>query len=147
MKKFVKWWLPVIVWMGVIFVGSSIGDVPRVGGKTTDGLVHRTAHVLEFAVLGALLLRAQSKDGPITKRATINALIVVALYGASDEFHQRFTPGRSSEGVSVMLDVVGGAIGAGVWRWWRSRRQPRPERVVAGHTESTNEATADRMAD
>ena len=60
-KKFVKWWLPVIMWMGVIFIGSSIGDVPRVGGKTTDGLVHRAAHVLEYAVLGALLLRALSK--------------------------------------------------------------------------------------
>ncbi|NTU65159.1 MAG: VanZ family protein [Chloroflexi bacterium] len=147
MKEFAKRWLPVIVWMGVIFIGSSIGDVPRVGGKTTDSLVHRAAHVLEFAVLGVLLLRAQSKDGPITKRATINTLIVVAVYGASDEFHQRFTPGRSSEGVSVMLDVVGGAIGAGVWRWWRSSRKPRPERVVAGHAESTKEATADSTAD
>jgi VanZ family protein len=121
----VKWWLPVIAWMTVIFIGSSIGDVPRVGGKTTDGFVHRAAHLLEFAVLGALWLRALSKDRPITKRDLIVTLIGVALYGASDEFHQRFTPGRSSEGLSVLFDVAGGIGGAWLWRWWASTARPR----------------------
>jgi VanZ family protein len=125
MKRCVKWWLPVLIWMGVIFIGSSIGGLPRVGGKTTDGLVHRAAHVIEFAVLGALALRAVSQDRPITKRELIRALIVIALYGASDEFHQRFTPGRSSEGLSVLFDVAGGAIGAWAWRWWVSTARPR----------------------
>ena len=124
MRKFAKWWLPVIVWMGVIFLGSSIGSIPRVGDKTTDGVVHRVAHLGEFAVLGALLLRAVSQGRRITKRELIITLIVVALYGASDEFHQRFTPGRSSEGITLMFDVAGGLAGAWVYRWWRSRRQP-----------------------
>ncbi len=122
MKKFAKWWLPVIAWMIVIFIGSSIGNVPRVGDKTTDGVVHRVAHVLEFAILGALLLRATSKAKPITKRDLIVSLIVVAVYGASDEFHQRFTPGRSSEGLSVLFDTAGGVIGVWSYQWWRRRR-------------------------
>jgi VanZ family protein len=125
-KKFVKWWLPLLVWMGVIFVGSSIGSVPRVGGKVTDGVAHRVAHMIEFAVLGALTLRVVSKDRPITKRELIITVIVIALYGASDEFHQRFTPGRSSEGLSVLFDVAGGLAGAWAYRWWRSRRRPQP---------------------
>ena len=125
MKKFLKWWLPVIVWMGVIFTGSSIANIPRVGGTLFDGLVHRAVHVLEFAVLGALLLRATSKERPITKREVIITLIVVALYGASDEFHQRYTPGRSSDGISVVFDVAGGAIGAWAWRWWVSTDRQR----------------------
>ena len=33
MKKFLWRWLPVILWMIVIYIGSSIGGVPRVGGK------------------------------------------------------------------------------------------------------------------
>ncbi len=122
-KAFVRWWLPVLVWMGVIFSGSSIGSIPRVGGKTTDGLAHRAAHLFEFAVLGALTLRAVSKDKRITKREMIITLIVVALYGASDEFHQRFTPGRSSEGLSVLFDVAGGIAGAWVWRQVSTNRQ------------------------
>jgi hypothetical protein len=124
-KKFVRWWLPVLVWMGVIFVGSSIGSLPRIGGKASDGVAHRVAHVIEFAVLGALTLRALSKDKPITKREIVITLIIVALYGASDEFHQRFTPGRSSEGLSVLFDAAGGLIGAWVWRWWAVRDRRR----------------------
>lgn len=120
MRKFVKWWLPVMAWMIVIFIGSSIGNVPRVGDDTTDGIVHRVAHMLEYAVLGALLLRAVSQDKPSTRRGLIVTLISVALYGASDELHQRFTPGRSSEGLSVLFDVVGGLIGAWAYRWWVS---------------------------
>jgi VanZ family protein len=125
LKKFVKWWLPVLVWLGVIFIGSSIGSVPRVGGKSTDAVVHRVAHLIEFAVLGVLTLRAVSQDKRITKRELIITVIVSAVYGASDEIHQRFTPGRSSEGLSVLFDVAGGLAGAWVYRWWRSRRRPQ----------------------
>ena len=130
MKKFVKWWLPVLVWMGVVFIGSSIGSVPRVGGKTSDAVVHRAAHVLEFAVLGALVLRAASSGQRITKRELIITVIVVALYGASDEFHQRFTPGRSSEGLSVLFDVAGGLAGAWIYRWWRQRHSATSRSVI-----------------
>ncbi len=126
MNKFIKWWLPLLVWMGMIFSGSSIGPVPRVGGKATDLVAHRVAHFLEFAVLGALALRAVSQGRRSTKRDLIITLIGVVLYGASDEFHQGFTPGRSSEGLSVLFDVAGGLAGAGVYRWWRSRRRPQP---------------------
>jgi VanZ family protein len=125
-KKFVKWWLPVLVWMGVIFAGSSIGSLPRVGGKVTDGVAHRVAHVMEFAILGALTLRAVSQDRRVTKRELISTLIIIALYGASDEFHQRFTPGRSSEGIAVVFDVAGAIVGAWVYWRWQSRKQSRP---------------------
>ncbi len=117
MRVFVKWWLPVVLWMAVIFLGSSIGNVPRVGGQTSDAIVHRVAHLAEFALLGALLMRAVSRDRALTKRAMIVTLVILALYGASDEFHQRFTPGRSSEGIAVAFDLAGGAIGA--WAYWR----------------------------
>ena len=130
MRKFIKWWLPLLVWMGVIFAGSSIGSLPRVGGKATDGVAHRVAHMLEFAVLGALVLRATSSGQRITKRELIITVIVVALYGASDEFHQRFTPGRSSEGLSVLFDVAGGLAGAWVYRWWRQRHSATSRSVI-----------------
>ena len=125
MKRFLGLWLPVIVWMGVIFFGSSISNIPQVGDETLDGLVHRAAHLLEFAVLGALLLRAISNGRPLSKREILITLMVIALYGASDEFHQRYTPGRSSEGIAVLFDVAGGAFGAWAWQRWtrRARRQ------------------------
>ncbi len=125
MKRSLSLWLPVVVWMGVIFIGSSISKVPQVGGETLDGLVHRAAHMLEFAVLGALLLRATSNSRPASRREIIIALIVIGLYGASDEFHQRFTPGRSSEGIAVLFDVAGGALGVWAWQRWARHAPPR----------------------
>ena len=141
MQKFVKWWVPVLVWMIVIFIGSSIGNVPRVGGKTTDGLVHRAAHVAEFAVLGVLVLRALRRDQALTKREIVITLMVTAIYGASDEFHQRFTPGRSSEGLSVVFDVAGGVIGLGLYRWWIKR--PPAWRRTHRRLEQTTESLVD----
>ena len=116
-QKFVWLWLPVLAWMGVIFWGSSIGSVPNAGGVVIDAIVHRSAHLLEFAVLGWLLLRAIGAGRAITRREVAITLIVVTLYGASDELHQRFTPGRSSELSAVVFDAVGGLIGVWAWRW------------------------------
>jgi VanZ family protein len=143
-RKFAKWWLPVIVWMSVIFIGSSIGSLPRVGGKTSDAVVHRVAHVIEFAVLGALTLRAVSRARPITKRELIIAMIMVTLYGVSDEIHQRFTPGRSSEVSAVLFDAAGGLIGAWVYRQWTMRQRIV---VAAKPVESTGETASERACD
>lgn len=126
MKKFLNLWLPVLLWMGVIFIGSSIGSMPKVGGVATDAIVHRTAHLIEFAILGWLVLRALSDGRPITRREMVITLIVATLYGASDEFHQRFTPGRSSELSAVLFDAAGGLIGLWVWRW-KMRRSAKSE--------------------
>jgi VanZ family protein len=146
-RKFAKWWLLVAAWMIVIFIGSSIGSLPRVGGKTSDAVVHRVAHVIEFAVLGALTLRALRQEQPITRREVIATLIIVALYGVSDEVHQRFTPGRSSEGSAVVFDMAGGLIGAWAYRWWFTQRRAnrRLEQVLARPAES--EVAADRAFD
>jgi hypothetical protein len=121
-KKFLGLWLPVLLWMGVIFIGSSIGSFPQVGGLATDAIVHRTAHLIEFAILGWWVLRAVGDGQPLTQRAFITTLIIVTLYGASDEVHQRFTPGRSSELSAVVFDAVGGLIGAWLYRGWRSKK-------------------------
>ena len=139
MKNFIKLWVPVLVWLGLIFIGSSIGNVPRVGDETTDGLAHRVAHVLEFAVLGGLLLRALSKGNAITKREVIGVMIISGLYGASDEFHQRFTPGRSSEGLSVLFDVTGSALGVWLYRQWK-QRTVKARLDIASHEPHTLES-------
>ncbi len=123
-KRFLWLWLPLLVWMGVIFWGSSIGNMPQVGGVATDTIVHRGAHLLEFAILGWLVLRAIGADRPVTRRELLIALMTVALYGASDEFHQRFTPGRNSELSAVVFDTVGGLIGMLAW-WWKTRQSTR----------------------
>ena len=121
MRKGLWRWGPVLAWMLVIYAISSIGNLPKVDRGPIDTLMHKSAHLLEYAILAVLLVRAMRSDRPIGRREIVIALIVVALYGASDEWHQSFVNGRDSEAWTVGLDTIGGVIGVLVWRWWRQR--------------------------
>ena len=48
--------------------------------------------------------------------ALILAMVWASLYGASDEFHQSFVPGRHVEIADWLADTLGGGVGAAaVW--------------------------------
>jgi len=38
-------------------------------------------------------------------------MLIVSLYGFTDEFHQSFTPGREPRIRDVIIDTIGGALG------------------------------------
>ena len=126
-----------LVWMGIIFYLSSqpavqsaglsggifhriqsfVEDIPVMGyffaGGFTEHLLRKAAHMAEFAVLGMLLLLCMREYlmGAWKKFRLPLALIVGILYAGSDEFHQRFVPGRSGELRDVLIDSVGVCIG------------------------------------
>ena len=111
--SFVRDWLPVLVWATVIFVFSSIPDLGTgLGGW--DLVLRKLAHAAEYAILGALLVRA-------TGRGSL-AFTLVVLYAASDEFHQTFVEGRVGAVHDVAIDAVGAAIGIVLYRSVRARR-------------------------
>ena len=100
-------WLPVVAWAGLIFALSSIPDLGT-GLGTWDLVLRKLAHACEFALLGALLLRALHKALP--------AIGVGVAYAASDELHQHFVEGRVGAPLDVLIDSVGVAIGIVLWR-------------------------------
>ena len=51
-------WAPVAVWMGAIFLFSSRVDLPHPPQPWSDSLLRKSAHSVEFGVLGLLLVRA-----------------------------------------------------------------------------------------
>ena len=72
-----------------------------------DHPVRKTAHAMEYAVLGLLTAGAF-----IDRRTSIRAGILVpwciaTAYAASDEVHQLFVPGRSGQVSDVILDSAG----------------------------------------
>lgn len=71
-----------------------------------DFYVRKTAHFLEFALLGILLFFATGSY-KYDKRWII-AFILTALYAVSDEIHQIFVPGRAG----MILDVIWDSFGA-----------------------------------
>ena len=110
--RHVLWyWAPAVVFMAVIFAGSSISQLPGIPGGFSD----KTAHAAEYAVLGLLLARALA--GPlwlsIAFRPVAGAVLIAALYGVSDECHQLFVPGRNFEISDMIADATGASIGAG----------------------------------
>jgi VanZ family protein len=105
-------WLPVVVWAAVIFTFSSIPNLST-GLGTWDTILRKGAHVTEYAVLGALLYRALSREA-LTLAAGI-------AYAATDELHQHFVHGRHASPVDVAIDAVGVAAGMLVWLRLRER--------------------------
>jgi VanZ family protein len=145
--RFIKYWLPLLLWMTVIFGAStSLGRPentsrfivpillwlnPHMSKETIDQVhfvVRKTAHFVEYAMLGLLLWRAVYYEPALAARRSRSfflALLLAALYAASDEFHQSFVPGREAAVSDVMLDTCGAGLGlAAVW----TARRLRPKR-------------------
>jgi len=92
-------------------------------------VVRKCAHLTEYAVFALLLWRALRKPvkndpRPWIWREARLALLIVALYAASDEFHQSFVPTRTALVSDVFVDIAGGAIGL-LALWAFGRRQKR----------------------
>jgi VanZ family protein len=108
-------WLPVVLWAGLIFGLSSVPDLGT-GLGTWDLVFRKIAHFCEYAILGALLLRALGREVP--------TIAVGVAYAATDELHQHFVPGRHAAVRDVAIDAAG--VLAGVLllqsRPWSARR-------------------------
>ena len=95
-------WLPVVAWAALIFALSSIPDLGTgLGGW--DLALRKIAHAAEYAVLGALLVRALGRELP--------AVAIGIAYAVTDEVHQAFVPGRHGAAVDVLVDAVGVLLG------------------------------------
>jgi VanZ family protein len=88
--------------------------------------VRKTAHFVEYSMLGFLIWRvvhsapALAASGPA--RQFRLALLLAALYAATDEGHQMFVPSRHPAVLDVLLDTCGAGFGLAVtWCvvWWR----------------------------
>ena len=115
---------PAVLWALAIFVASSIPSnaMPRSIILSQDKLLHMGV----YAVLGFVLYRGfrrgQNWRWEIAGWVTFG---VGVLYGASDEFHQHFVPGRSMDVYDLLADAVGVACAIGVTRYLE-RRRTRP---------------------
>ena len=133
MRLFLKYWLPLLIWLGLIFVGStsvmSAEHTSRYIGPfllwlkpgmsataiwTILVVVRKCAHVIEYAVLALLLWRALRSVPTLRTRTFVvfgAVLLGCALVAASDEFHQTFVKSRTPSVRDVLLDVGGGFLG------------------------------------
>ena len=104
-------WAPVVLWAAVIFAFSSVADLGT-GLGTWDLVLRKLAHTCEYALLGALLLRAL--------RSEVAAVAAGVAYAISDEIHQIFVAGRVGSPIDVAIDAVGVTVGVLLWRRYRA---------------------------
>ena len=79
-------------------------------------LVRKAAHLSEYAVLAVLWWRALQRPARAASRgwswrAAGLAVLVSALWAATDEIHQFFTTTRSASAWDVLLDTTGAGLG------------------------------------
>ena len=148
---FVKYWMPLLIWMALIFLGSM--DVlsaehtsrflvpflrwldPQITWATLNlvqTIIRKLGHVTEYAILAALLWRALRGGTDWTWKTWILFAVVwiaCAIFAASDEFHQSFVPSRTSSLLDVMIDICGALIGLAICIALASRKAVKQRRA------------------
>jgi VanZ family protein len=142
-SKFFGYWAPVLIWMGLIFIGSTdlmsaehtsriIGPIlrwlhpaisPQMIGHV-QMIVRKAAHISEYAVLALLSFRAVTTTVWPERPAFAAAMILscCASFAVLDEFHQAFVPSRTASARDVVIDICGAAIGVAIYWLFRQRK-------------------------
>ena len=109
--RFVRFALPPLLWAAVLFTLSSFSlkGAPSVSGSD------KVVHFIVYGGLSFLCARAFRAYGAGAITAALLGVVAASLYGASDEFHQSFTPGRSPDVWDWVADTLGAAAAVGAW--------------------------------
>jgi VanZ family protein len=75
----------------------------------------KAVHFVAYAGLAIVLMAAANVFWRTGVRTALGVIIVAAIYGALDEWTQGFVPGRSAELRDWVADVLGAAVGAGLY--------------------------------
>ena len=113
MNKFFKYWLPALVWAGVIFWLSSVPDLES--GLEQDFILRKIAHILEYAILTFLFLRALAKENLSIGKIVISSIVFSLFYALTDEYHQAFVFGREGNLEDVGIDGIGIILTSILW--------------------------------
>ncbi|MHB8652850.1 MAG: VanZ family protein [Terriglobia bacterium] len=102
-----------LVVLGLAFLHISVS--PRTL-HILDTLLRKTAHVTEYGMLAFFVYGSFGEQQPFlwSVRQALWCIGIVGLYSLTDEFHQRFVPGRGSHLTDCGIDVAGAAIAMGV---------------------------------
>jgi VanZ family protein len=108
----VRWAYPLALAAAIVFA-SSQSHVPGVGAPGSDKVVHFAA----FGLLATLTVRV------LPPSRVWLAVVVVSLFGATDEWHQSFTPGRTMDWADWVADTAGALVAAVAYARWAAYRR------------------------
>ncbi len=144
----IRYWLPPLLWVVLIFGGSTDLLSERHTSRFIEPILHwlapdlseatihriqygirKIGHLTEYAFLAALLFRAlrgPSVDQPRPRpgRHVLWAFFLAIGYAATDELHQSTVATRYASAWDVLIDATGAAIGLAAW-WLIEKRRSR----------------------
>jgi VanZ family protein len=141
--KAAKYWLPVAVMLAVMYyfstdtfssdntrglIATALGWIfPALSDNAiarANYFARKAGHLLEYAILTALLFRAFRSDNLERWRLrwAVYSIMVVVCWALLDEYHQSFTRKRSGSAFDSMLDSAGGLAALALIRF-KNRRQ------------------------
>jgi VanZ family protein len=131
--------LPAVFVMCVSWYLSSQERVPMPGFRNSDKLVHFVCFGM-LAVCWSLWFSRASwhnfRAGTPWRNAAL-CVLFTSVYGAVDEFHQSFTPGRCAGADDWLADTLGAALGAAaciIAAGWANAFTTRPSSdKIEGH--------------
>jgi VanZ family protein len=125
--RFLKQWLPVVLWAAVILLAAN----DRLSASSTGGVldrlfgfkvpyavniaVRKAAHLTEYAILAALAWRAD-------KRRNVVLGIALAVAVTDETLQGLTTVARSGSPLDVAVDVLGAWLAFLLLRRWDRRR-------------------------
>jgi VanZ family protein len=116
-------WVPAAAWAAAIFAVSARPSVAIPGFWSADKVLHFGA----YALLGFLVAHGADRSGLAPRWA----VAIGCLYGASDELHQAFVPGRSADPADWAADALGVLAGTFVYARLQARIRGRTPAVAA----------------
>lgn len=131
MTRVLKAWGPAALWAAVLF---GLSEIPGLSRGASLPLDDKVVHFLLYGVLGAALAWGRSWS----QSAVPHGILLAAgwAYGALDEWHQSFVPGRTPDTADFLVDVAGVAAGYAVLlfvaRRFRSEPVAEPDRRPRG---------------
>jgi VanZ family protein len=98
--------LPVLGAALSIYYVSSLPQIPYI--HSTCAWYDKVLHIIAYFIFGiSLFLAFVPYKKTSLKKKLIISIIIGAFYGATDEYHQYFVIGRSSEIADLIADIIG----------------------------------------
>jgi VanZ family protein len=104
-------WLPAAAYMALIWTLSSM---PIALPLSSIPFKDKGIHVAEYGVLAGLYAYAVHRTWPLQwwLRTLVFAALLAFSWGYLDELHQAFVPGRNSDAMDLLADLIGALSGS-----------------------------------
>lgn len=119
-----KYWLPAILYMALIFFMST-NPAPEEAKAIPYIGPYKIVHLVEYGILSLLYFYALHRTTTLTLfKKLVYSIVFTYAYGVFDEVHQSFNPQRSAAVIDTVANFFG-ALGmqSSIWSIYKIRRK------------------------